>query len=156
MLCAIIRLTTRFSTSSQCIFSVLLRWAHAIKVDPNFVIIQIFSKFPRKDTDNTRSFCLISAHRITILGVEEDIGHWGMTEMRRREVHQTKKRPSTPYLKCYHSLHKTLDHWSFFKSSLMQFFNFFLQKIFCLQKKIQKKKNLKKNIIGFYELGDFR
>jgi len=27
---------------------------------PNVVIIWIFSKLPRKDTDNTRSFCLIS------------------------------------------------------------------------------------------------
>ena len=32
-----------------------------VTLDPNVVIIRIFSKFPRKDTDNTHSFCLISA-----------------------------------------------------------------------------------------------
>ena len=30
-----------------------------VTLDPNVVIIRIFSKFPRKDTDNTRSLCLI-------------------------------------------------------------------------------------------------
>ena len=32
-----------------------------VTLDLNVVIIRIFLKFPRKDTDNTRSFCLITA-----------------------------------------------------------------------------------------------
>ena len=57
---------------------------------------------------------LFRHHWITILGVEEDRGHWGMAEMRRREVHITKKRPSMQYLKCYYSLHNDPRPLNFF------------------------------------------
>ena len=85
-----------------------------VTLDPKVVIIRIFSKFPRKDTDNTHSFCLIMASQNNYTRSLRRYRSLRHDEDAPQRSTYNKKRPSTQFLKCYHSFHNDPTPLKFF------------------------------------------